>query len=67
MLATTPRPSPQAISLNAVARWAIFNDPTWRKGEYKRNPKDGLALARGIGHITFLSDESMNAKFGRRF
>jgi homoserine O-acetyltransferase len=67
VLATTPRPSPQAISLNAVARWAIFNDPTWRKGEYKRNPKDGLALARGIGHITFLSDESMNAKFGRRF
>ena len=50
-----------------MARWAIFNDPTWRKGEYKQNPKDGLALARGIGHITFLSDESMNAKFGRRF
>lgn len=67
VLATTPRPSPQAISLNAIARWAIFNDPTWRKGEYKHNPKDGLALARGIGHITFLSDESMNAKFGRRF
>jgi len=67
VLATTPRPSPQAISLNAIARWAIFNDPNWRKGEYKHNPKDGLALARGIGHITFLSDESMNAKFGRRF
>lgn len=67
VLAATPRPSTQAISLNAVARWAIFNDPTWRKGEYKHNPKDGLALARGIGHITFLSDESMNAKFGRRF
>jgi homoserine O-acetyltransferase len=66
-LATTPAPSPQAISLNAVARWAIFNDPTWKKGEYKKNPKDGLALARGIGHITFLSDESMWAKFGRRF
>lgn len=67
VLATTPRPSPQAISLNAIARWAIFNDPTWRKGEYTHNPKDGLALARGIGHITFLSDESMTAKFGRRF
>lgn len=67
VLAATPRPSPQAIALNAVARWAIFNDPTWRKGDYKHNPKDGLALARGIGHITFLSDESMNAKFGRRF
>ena len=67
MLATTPRPSAQAISLNAVARWAIFNDPTWKKGEYRKNPKDGLALARGIGHITFLSDESMTAKFDRRF
>ncbi|GAM11170.1 homoserine O-acetyltransferase [Geobacter sp. OR-1] len=67
VLATSPRPSAQAISLNAVARWAIFNDPTWKKGEYKKNPKDGLALARGIGHITFLSDESMTAKFGRRF
>ncbi len=66
-LATTPAPSPQAISLNAVARWSIFNDPTWKKGEYRKNPKDGLALARGIGHITFLSDESMQAKFGRRF
>lgn len=66
-LATTSRPSPQAISLNAVARWAIFNDPTWKKGEYRKNPKDGLALARGIGHIAFLSDESMWQKFGRRF
>lgn len=66
-LATTPAPSPQAISLNAVARWAIFNDPDWKKGEYRKNPKDGLALARGIGHIAFLSDESMQSKFGRRY
>jgi homoserine O-acetyltransferase len=66
-LATTSAPSPQAISLNTVARWAIFNDPTWKKGEYRKNPKDGLALARGVGHITFLSDQSMQAKFGRRF
>lgn len=67
VLAASPHPSPQAIALNAVARWAIYNDPTWKKGEYRQNPKDGLALARGIGHITFLSDESMHAKFGRRF
>jgi homoserine O-acetyltransferase len=67
VLASTPHPSPQAIALNSIARWAIYNDPTWRKGDYRHNPKDGLALARGIGHITFLSDESMNAKFGRRF
>ena len=66
-LATTPAPSPMAISLNAIARWAIYNDPNWKKGEYRKNPKDGLALARGIGHIAFLSDESMQAKFGRRF
>ncbi len=67
VLATSPAPSPQAIAMNAVARWAIYNDPTWKKGEYKHNPKDGLALARGIGHITFLSDESMWGKFDRRF
>jgi homoserine O-acetyltransferase len=67
ILASTARNSAQAIALNAVARWAIFNDPTWKKGEYRKNPKDGLALARGIGHITFLSDESMTAKFDRRF
>jgi homoserine O-acetyltransferase len=67
VLATSPRPSAQAIAMNAIARWAIFNDPTWKKGEYRKNPKDGLALARGIGHITFLSDESMTTKFGRRF
>jgi homoserine O-acetyltransferase/O-succinyltransferase len=67
VLATSGRPSPMSIAMNAVARWAIFNDPTWKKGEYRKNPKDGLALARGIGHITFLSDESMWSKFGRRF
>jgi homoserine O-acetyltransferase len=67
VLATSGRPSPMAIAMNAVARWAIFNDPSWKKGEYRKNPKDGLALARGIGHITFLSEQSMTEKFGRRF
>ena len=67
VLATSPHPSPQAIALNKVARWAIYNDPAWKKGEYRQNPRDGLALARGIGHITFLSDESMWQKFGRRY
>jgi homoserine O-acetyltransferase len=67
VLAAPARLSAQAIALNAVARWAIFNDPTWKKGEYRKNPKDGLALSRGIGHITFLSDKSMTAKFDRRF
>jgi homoserine O-acetyltransferase len=61
--------SPMATSLNAVARQAIFNDPLWRKGNYKPEhpPADGLALARAIGHISFLSDTSMQLKFGRRF
>jgi homoserine O-acetyltransferase len=67
VLATSGKPSPMAISMNAIARWAVFNDPSWKKGEYRKNPKDGLALARGIGHITFLSEQSMNEKFGRRF
>lgn len=67
VLATSPQPSAQAIAMSAIARWAIFNDPNWKKGEYRKNPKDGLALARAIGHITFLSDASMTAKFGRRF
>ena len=44
VLAATPRPSPQAISLNAVARWAIFNDPTWRKGEYKRQSQGRIGI-----------------------
>lgn len=61
--------SPMANALNAVARQAIFNDPLWRKGNYKPEhpPADGLALARAIGHISFLSDTSMQLKFGRRF
>ncbi len=61
--------SPMAVSLNTVARQAIYNDPLWRKGNYKPEhpPADGLALARSIGHISFLSDESMHLKFGRRF
>ncbi len=68
-IAGTGRTSPMAIALNAVARQAIFNDPMWKKGNYKPEhpPTDGLALARGIGHISFLSDASMHLKFGRRF
>ncbi len=68
-IAGTARTSPMAIALNAVARQAIFNDPMWKKGNYRPEhpPADGLALARAIGHITFLSDPSMHLKFGRRF
>jgi homoserine O-acetyltransferase len=68
-IAGTGRTSPMAISLNALARQAIFNDPMWKKGNYRPDhpPADGLALARAIGHISFLSDVSMHLKFGRRF
>lgn len=63
------RTSPMAIALNALARQAVYNDPMWRKGNYKPEhpPADGLALARAVGHISFLSDTSMHLKFGRRF
>ncbi|MBE0599387.1 MAG: homoserine O-acetyltransferase [Desulfuromonadales bacterium] len=68
-IAGTGRTSPMSIALNAVARQAIFNDPMWKKGNYRAEhpPADGLALARAIGHISFLSDASMQLKFGRRF
>lgn len=68
-IAGTGRTSPMAIALNALARQSIFNDPLWKKGNYKPEhpPADGLALGRAVGHISFLSDASMNLKFGRRF
>jgi homoserine O-acetyltransferase len=68
-IAGTGRTSPMAIALNALARQAVFNDPMWKKGGYRPDhpPADGLALARAVGHISFLSDVSMNLKFGRRF
>ncbi len=68
-IAGTGRTSPMSIAMNAMARQAIFNDPMWKKGNYRPEhpPADGLALARAVGHITFLSEPSMNLKFGRRF
>src|SRR5665647_2312680 len=51
--AGTGRTSPMAIALNALARQAVYNDPMWKKGNYKPEhpPADGLALARAVGHI----------------
>ncbi|MBW1768233.1 MAG: homoserine O-acetyltransferase [Deltaproteobacteria bacterium] len=67
-LATTTKHSALAIAFNEVARQAIMADPNWNNGDYYRGPKPdlGLAVARMIGHITYLSDESMRHKFGRR-
>ncbi|MBU1741929.1 MAG: homoserine O-acetyltransferase, partial [Proteobacteria bacterium] len=67
-LATTTRHSALAIAFNEVARQAIMADPDWNQGDYYRRsrPDHGLAVARMIGHITYLSDEAMRLKFGRR-
>ncbi len=67
-LASTARHSALAIAFNEVARQAIMADPNWNEGNYYTGPKPdlGLAVARMIGHITYLSDESMRRKFGRR-
>ncbi len=68
IMATTSRLSPQAIAFDEVGRKAILTDPNWNGGEYygKTMPKHGLSIARKIGHITYLSDEIMHTKFGRR-
>lgn len=67
-IATTSYSSPQQIAFNEVGRRAIVSDPNWNNGEYYEGefPDSGLALARMIGHITYLSNESMYEKFGRR-
>ncbi|MEW6219551.1 MAG: homoserine O-acetyltransferase [Thermodesulfobacteriota bacterium] len=67
-LATTARHSALAIAFNEVARQAIMADPDWHQGHYygAAKPNLGLAVARMIGHITYLSDEAMRLKFGRR-
>ena len=67
-IATTMRHSALAIAFNEVARQAIMVDPHWNKGDYYQNPGPdlGLAVARMIGHVTYLSDEAMRRKFGRK-
>jgi homoserine O-acetyltransferase len=66
-LATTAKHSALAIAFNEVARQSIMADPNWNQGDYydKEKPNLGLAVARMIGHITYLSDEAMRQKFGR--
>jgi homoserine O-acetyltransferase len=67
-IASTARLSAQGIAFNEVGRQAIVADPNWRGGDYYGHepPRAGLAIARMIGHITYLSDEQMHEKFGRR-
>lgn len=67
-IAATSRLSAQSIAFNEVSRQAIISDPNYNNGDYYEGPfpEKGLAIARMIGHITYLSDESMHHKFGRR-
>lgn len=67
-LATTASLSAQAIALDEVGRQAIMSDPDWLGGKYYgvTTPHRGLSLARMVGHITYLSEQSMDQKFARR-
>jgi homoserine O-acetyltransferase len=67
-IAATSRHSAQQIAFNEVGRQAIMADPDWCDGNYygKKPPARGLAVARMVGHITYMSDDSMHEKFGRR-
>jgi homoserine O-acetyltransferase len=67
-IATCARLSAQGIAFNEIGRQAIMSDPNWRGGDYYDGPRPdhGLAIARMVGHVTYLSEMSMEAKFGRR-
>jgi homoserine O-acetyltransferase len=67
-IATCLKHSPQQIAFNEVGRQAVMADPDWREGSYHGSgqPRRGLAVARMIGHITYMSDRSMEEKFSRR-
>jgi homoserine O-acetyltransferase/O-succinyltransferase len=69
VVASTPKLSAQNIAFNDVARQAIMSDPDFHGGDYYAHgvvPKSGLRVARMIGHITYLSNDDMAEKFGRR-
>lgn len=69
VIGATGRISAQALAFNKVGRQAIMRDPNWKNGNYPdgAGPIDGLAIARMMGHISYLSYDSMNRKFGRDF
>ena len=68
VIATATKHSPQQIAFHEVGRQAIMADPLWKDGHYYggHSPAKGLAVARMIGHITYMSEVSMAEKFGRR-
>lgn len=68
VLAAAPCLSAQGLAFNAVGRYSILNDPYFQGGDYygRDIPASGLAAARMLAHITYLSDEGMEIKFGRK-
>jgi homoserine O-acetyltransferase len=69
VVASAPNLTAENIAFNEVARRAIVTDPDFHEGHFYQHgviPKRGLRIARMIGHITYLSDDVMNAKFGRQ-
>ncbi|PCH62210.1 MAG: homoserine O-acetyltransferase [SAR86 cluster bacterium] len=69
-IASAPKLSAQNIAFNEVARQSITGDPNFHQGRYLEHgtyPKRGLMLARMVGHITYLSENAMNSKFGKAF
>ena len=68
-IASTHALQPQGVAWNAIARNAIMADPAWQGGQYYetgRKPDAGMGIARMVGHITYLSAQSLGAKFGRK-
>ena len=68
LIASAPRSTPQSIAIHKVGIQAIMDDPNWDEGNYygRQTPDKGLAIARMLGHITYLSDGWLWEKFGRR-
>jgi len=69
VIASAPNLTAQNIAFNEVARQAIITDPQFYEGDYFNHgvlPRRGLRIARMLGHITYLSDDAMGAKFGRK-
>jgi len=68
VLAAAPKLTAQNIAFNEIARHAILTDPDWHNGNYSHHkaiPSRGLALARMVGHLTYMSADGMSDKFGR--
>jgi len=69
LIASTSKLTAQSIAFNAVGRNAIISDPDWQNGDYydkENKPDRGLSIARMVGHITYLCEEAMHKKFGRK-